>query len=102
MWLCRPVDLYNTNPHFGTMKDLQHLLGTAYGQGDSPTAACVSQLPAAAMSDGWLCAERVAAVFIRPVCHAMVHVVDQDAFACPKCFLQAGVWVMADVVLAHV
>ena len=32
--VCRPVDLYNTNPHFGTMKDLQHFLGTAYGQGD--------------------------------------------------------------------
>ncbi|KAK9845225.1 hypothetical protein WJX81_000502 [Elliptochloris bilobata] len=28
-----PVDLYSTNSNFGTMKDLQRLLGTAYSQG---------------------------------------------------------------------
>lgn len=32
------------------------------------------------------------------MCDAMVHVMEQNFLACPKCF---GVWVMAGVAMAH-
>ena len=38
----RPVDLYSTNPNFGTMQDLITLLSVAKDQGDDPAVACFS------------------------------------------------------------